>query len=180
MDLFSPQGPGALTSRPATATVVYGATTWFKDCTPGVDSGTQISASFLNEVKGNLTYLVETTGVSHSPGDDTAVYDAIQFLARNSWAAGLGIHINISAGTIRSTLGMGTATVLDHSTISTTNDRVQLFDQSAGVIAEASPLNLIRGSISSTDGSVSIAVSGSKLDLSVAPSAIGVVQATIV
>lgn len=180
MDLFSPQGPGATTSRPPTDTPVYGSTTWFKACVPGTDPGTLITPSFLNELKGNLTYLVETAGVSHSAGDDTAVFDAVQHVSRNAWTAGPGIFVNVGTGVIRSTLGMGTAAVLDHSTIHTTNDRIQAFDQSANAIAEIAPLNLVRGSITSSDGSVGITVASGKLDLSVAPTSLGVVQNSIV
>jgi hypothetical protein len=181
-NLFSPQGPGASLSRPTGDTVIHdGADTWFKPCIPGTDNGTLITASWLNEITGNLRYLVTTAGASTTAGDDTAVYDAVQAIVGSAYSEGEGIDIHPTTFVVRSTLGMGTAELLNHETISPEVDRLQVFDNSTNQIKEIIPFNLIR-SVLTTDGSVTLtADSGTgEIQLSVSPDVLTVTQLTVI
>lgn len=85
---FGPLGSSTVTLRPDPSIDGFGKQTWFKDATgAGKNDGTVITASFLNNLVGNLAYLCRIAGVSISnSSSDTYVYLAIQAIASNAAA----------------------------------------------------------------------------------------------
>lgn len=110
---FGPQSPYYTTTRPGTDTAVSGGLdTWFKDCSaPGAKDGTLVTASFLNNMLGNLRYVVRAAGVSLVDGDDTMLFQAIAAVVADAgYTAGAGIAI--TSNVISDNLGAGIRPVL--------------------------------------------------------------------
>ena len=114
MNPFGPQGANAAKSLPAgTTTIRYnGFDTWVKDCSAnGATDGTALDASFFNNIIGNLTTLISSSGIgSVTRGDMTLVYRAVVKAAQGSLASGAGI--TIASGVVSSSVGKGTLPVV--------------------------------------------------------------------
>lgn len=148
---FGPQGANAsiaLDGSEKTNRYGSGVDTWVRDASGvGKCDGTNLDAAFFNMLIGNMRYTVQQAGVTLTDGDMTLLYQAIKALTS---AVGAGNGLIADNGVIKQAIGTGSLSLID--TLSGFNDRLPVYDASAGAYGETSPFYIVKSVLNLQNG----------------------------